>query len=119
MKKPLIICALALFFTACSSGEAPSAKAAPPSGKINLDVANVTVVDNSTPPTADSPTVKNNFTPAIQTSVRQWLTQHLAGVGATGGATVALREASLREEALPYTSDMFTRKQASKYVAHV
>jgi hypothetical protein len=119
MKKILIFCFFVPLLCACSTGSPPAAQyGGAPASTINLDVLTLTDLDRSAPPAPGSPYTKNNFRPTIASAARQWLTQHLAAVGTTGEATVVLKDASLTSQALPYTKDLFTRQQASKYIAH-
>jgi hypothetical protein len=119
MKKLTVAFLFLSLLSGCSSGTPPAVKAdIGSSSKINLDVATIDVIDRSGSFGADSPYAANNFKPTIAEAIRQWASQHFAAVGTSGAADIVVKDASLKTQALPHASDMFTREQASKYIAH-
>jgi hypothetical protein len=119
MKRVLAACLFIVSLSACSSEQPIAIKTnIAPTTKINLDVLTVTVVDRSLPPNGDSPYLRNNFKPTIAEAMHDWASQHIVAVGSTGEATITIRDASLKSQALPITHDMFKRQQASKYTGH-
>ena len=120
MKKRIAALAFITLLAACADTPAPPPKreyVLPP--KINLDVQSLSLTDRSGMQSANSPYNSNDFQPTIAQAVRQWAKDRLQAVGAEGQAMVIIKDASLVQQAIPYEHDIFTRQQASKYVAHV
>ena len=119
MKK--IILALVLSSVLAGCADEPPAPVAnyslPP--RINLDVQSISLTDRSMPQPASSPYNSNDFQPTITQAVRQWAKDRLQAVGGAGQAMVIIKDATLDQRTVPYEHDIFTRQQASKYVAHV
>lgn len=116
----LIVLVLSLIAMAgCSSAPPvavqPFADTAAP---IKLDVLTVTVLDRSPAQPLRSPYNTNNFQPTIANAIRHWASDKLVAVGTTGEAVVTIRDASLDAQSLKHGDDLFTREQASQYVAH-
>lgn len=119
MKKIHSVLALLFLLSACASGAPQMVKQDSDMGpKINLDVLTVVVLDRSTQLAGETPYTTNNFQPTMANAIRRWATDKLVAVGATGEATVVIKDASLISQPIPHPDSMFTREQTSKYVAH-
>jgi hypothetical protein len=118
MKKILSILACLVVLSSCADAPPPPVKLeVDDSPKVNLDVLTITVIDRSVQ-LGDTLYTANNFQPTIANAIRQWVTDKLVAVGTTGEAIVAIRDASLKAQALSHADDWFTRQQASKYMGH-
>lgn len=119
MKKRIAALAFVALLTACADAPTPPPRkdyVLPP--KINLDVQTLSLTDRSGIQPSSSPYNSNDFQPTISQAVRQWAKDRLQAVGPAGQAMVIIKDASLVQQAIPYEHDIFTRQQASKYVAH-
>ncbi|MDE1900105.1 MAG: hypothetical protein KGI37_00480 [Alphaproteobacteria bacterium] len=123
MKKALLFCGLAVALAACSdNGPAPQPPynaVLPP--KITMNVRDITLTDRSGMQPAGSPYDSNHFKPTITDAIKQWASDRLQAAGASGQASVIIRDASLTSAPLPVKDGMdswFTRQQGLKYTAH-
>ena len=112
----LVLSAL-LALAACADTPPPVPVAYDLPPVVKLDVLAVTVSDRSKPYSADI-MAGGDFRPTIANAIKDYVTDHITAIGTTGEAVITIRDASIRQENIPHKSDLFTRPQAARYVAH-
>lgn len=123
MKKALA-CALLILMTACSSDPRPEILRLDYSslGKINLNTADLRIIDRSQNTPRYAPYVGQNFRPSLSDAVHRLVADRLQASGSLGHATLIIKEANVTEQSLATESGfsaMFDRQQASKYIGRV
>jgi hypothetical protein len=88
---------------------------------INLDVANIEVIDEYTPP-MKAPNVEQFFAVTPEEAVHLWVRDRLRAVGSARTLQVIVKDASVVEKSLPRTQGVkgaFTNDQAQQYDARL
>ena len=121
MRSRLAVCLL-LLTAACSSDNSASSLKMPDyssSGKINLDVKNITYSDQGTNRNMLGPIISDQFQPTITQAAQTWALQRLQAVGSGGQAVFVVRNAYVVSQLLPTSDSWFEREQGSKFIGHI
>jgi hypothetical protein len=124
MKKLILALTASALLTACSS---EPARTPPPKldystlGKIYLNTQDLRVI-NRAENGRQPPSAVTSQRPTVSEAVARWVQDRLQATGATGHATLIIKEASVVEKSIPMETGVgswFTRQQATKYLGRV